>query len=285
MNVPLLHCRVAGVDLLLPTTGLRLLSPASDLTRSATAFQWSGEEFPAVPLRERFGEVPEEAGDEAVALFTLEGEQFAVVADAFEGLVPPEALAAWAVPRSWLLRKGAFPYRRFVTRGDLLAAEVSLLPLLLSVDDAGAEERPPLEGQPVEEGTYVVGRIRDQRVALPLDEVVEVLSDLAVTSFPGLPRLVTGLAIHRSSPIPVVCLEPGMETGAFAVLRCRETSFALSLRNAERVRAFAGPAVAAASAASAAGAQTLRDGHSPAGAPDASQAPIVLRADSIWRLV
>ena len=278
MNAPLLHCRVAGVELLLPTTGLRLLSSASDLTRSTLCFQWNREEFPAVLLRERLGRVPGAEGDEAVALFTLEGEQFAIVADQFLGLVPPDALAAWAVPRSWLLRKGAFPYRRFVARGNLVAAEVSLLPLLLPADSEGIDEPRLIEGQPFEDGTYVVGRIRDQQIALPLDEVVEVLSDLAVTSFPGLPRLVAGLAIHRRAPVPVLCLEPGMQTGAFAVLRCRETSFAFSLRNAERVRVFAG------STASAAGARTLRDVMPPAGAPAPLQAPTVLRADSLWQL-
>lgn len=279
MNVPLVHCRAAGVELLLPTNGLRLLSSASDLARNGEAFRWNGEEFPAVRLREKLGSAPRETGDEAVALFTIEGEPFAVVADELVGLVPGEALSTWTVPRGWLLRKGAFPYHQFVARGELLAAEVSLLPLLLPAYGERSDERTRFEGLPVGEGTFVVGRIGDQRIALELGEVVEVVSELAYVPFPGLPRLVAGLAVHRKAPVPVLSLEPGQETGAFAILRCRDTSFALALRTAERVRAFS------AAAPSAPGPPGPPAGALEAGAPAASQDPVLLRADSLWRLV
>lgn len=241
MTDPLLRCRAAGLELLLPIEGLRHVGLASDLPADEGAVRWNGEEFPALLLHERLATGAEPGPEGAIALYTLDGESFALVADSFAGLLRAEMTGGWLVPRGWLLRDAALPYRRFVALDSTLAAEVALGHLLLPPAGGGEEEPIPLSDTPAGAGLHLVARIGDQRVALPLAELVEVVSDARVVPFPCLPRHVQGLTLHRGTPVPVVALEPGPPTGVVAFLRSGDGVLALALRDVAGLQRLAEP--------------------------------------------
>lgn len=277
MSEPHLHCRAAGLDLLLPSTGLCHLAAASDLRFVGEVVVWNDQEFATVVLRDRLVAAVGSLAGDAVALFDLEGERLAVVADRFVGLQSPDGCPAWTVPHLWLLRGATFPYRRFVLVEKRIAAEVAVMGLGLPRRGSEARASQVAVEALAPRGTYLLGWIGPRRVALHLPDVVELVSDVESVAFPGLPRRVRGFAVYRERPIPVLRLGPDEAPGALVVLRARNEVFALALRAAEGLAELESAGIGAAS--------LLAESVAPDGAEVESLPPVPLLAESIWALI
>lgn len=97
---------------------------------------------------------------------------------------------------------------------------------------------------------FLLCRLRDRLCALPVRDLVETLRPLPVAKLPGAPPFVSGVAVIRGAPTPVV--DGGRLLGAegpghptrFVLLRLGERRVALAVESVERVTELSAAALA-----------------------------------------